>query len=261
MTSLVGGETMLGKATTVIVTDIDVSLFAFEEKEGRFTDTVEIVLVATHQESSEFWDRSETVELGVTAEARDRLASSPWYSLTRDFDLPPGTYQSKIAIRHKKSGRMGTVTHEFVVPPLSEWRVSSVLMTDAVGRDKEQGAAQLKPVARRSFKSGGMVFGRFEVFGAMKDEATRLPRVSSGHVIRAKDGTVVSVADPSAIKPTPKGEVVRTLGFRADGWAPGEYELVLTVKDEISEKSREVREPFTIEAAAAEAPVIARPSS
>jgi hypothetical protein len=35
-------------------------------------------------------------------------------------------------------------------------------------------------------------------------------------------------------------------GSSLEGYAPGNYEFVLTVKDEIAGKSVEVREPFTL---------------
>jgi hypothetical protein len=51
---------------------------------------------------------------------------------------------------------------------------------------------------------------------------------------------------PSLIKPTSLGKLSRLAGSSLEGFAPGNYEFVLTVKDEIAGKSVEVREPFTL---------------
>ena len=51
MTSYVFDETLLGKASALVATDVDVRPFAFEEKDGRFVDTLEFLLVVAHRES------------------------------------------------------------------------------------------------------------------------------------------------------------------------------------------------------------------
>jgi VWFA-related protein len=258
MSTYVMGETLLGKATTVVVADIDTSRFSFEEKENRYSDSVETALVVTQQETGEFWDRSETIEFGVPVTAKERLKTQPWHSLTRDFDLPPGTFQAKIAVRHPKTGRLGTVTHEFKVPPLATWRVSSVVLTDtALPPAVEGDAPQPKPVARRVFKSPGLIFGKFEVYGTARDTATRAPKVDFSYVLRNKEGATLQSMQPREIPPTGQGAVRQLFAFRTAGWAPGEYELVLTIRDAVSGESKDVRESFAIEkgeAAAAEAP-------
>jgi VWFA-related protein len=250
MTALVMGETILGKATTTIVSDIDISRFDFEQTEDRFVDTAEIVLVVAQRETGEFWDRSETVELGFSPEVKSRLGRSPWYSLMRDFDLPPGSYQAKLVVRHKKSGRMGSVSHDFTVPNLSNWRVSSVVMTDVVQPKPGERGTQPKLIARRTFHAPGPIFARFEVYGAAKDPQTHLPKVEAGYTVVDKEGKVLTKADPTTIAAAMQGPVTRMVGFRTDGWTPGEYELVLNVRDQVAGQSQEIREPFTIEEAA-----------
>jgi hypothetical protein len=50
--------------------------------------------------------------------------------------------------------------------------------------------------------------------------------------------------------PTSLGKLVRLVGTRLEHCDPGRYEFVLNVKDEISGKSLEIKEPFTVEEAA-----------
>lgn len=251
LSAYVRGETILGKASTSVVADIDISNFDFQEKEGRFSDTAEIVFVVSQRETGEFWDRSETVDLGFSAEVKKKLGTMPWYSLMRDFDLPPGTYQTKFVIRHKKSGRMGSVVHDFSVPSVAGWRVSSVVMTDQLlPKGADDRGAQPKLIARRTFRSPGPIFAKFEVYNAAKDPTTHAPKVEAGYVVRDHAGTVVTQADPTTIAAAAQGPITRMIGFRTEGWAAGDYELVLNVRDAVAGQSQEIREPFTIEAAA-----------
>ena len=248
MTAYVLGETIMGKATTAVVTDVDITRFAFQEKDGRFVDTLEFLLIAAHRETGEYYRYDQKIEMTLKPETREKLNAS-WFTVLRDFELPPGGYQAKIVVRDHNSGRLGTVTHEFEVPELSNWRVSSVILTDNLV-PPAAGQPPTRPVvvARRSFKPAGLLFGQFEVFGAAKDKATHLPRVSAGWVVKTKDGTEVARANPTTINPTPQGGVNRLFGFRIDGLNPGTYDLVLTVKDEVTGQAKEVREPFWIDA-------------
>jgi VWFA-related protein len=250
MSAYVLGETILGKANTAIVTEVDVSAVSFQEKEGRFTDTLDFLLVAAHRETGEYFRYDQKIEMSLKPETRQKLLAS-WYPIVRDFELPPGGYQAKIVVRDQNGARVGTVTHEFEVPDLGAWRVSTLVLTDSIV-PRAPGEPPTRPVilARRSFKPEGMIYGQFEVFGAAKDKTTLLPRVGSGYVLRAKDGTEVMRAPATTINPTPQGGVTRLFGFRVDDLKPGEYDLVLTVRDEVSSLAKEIRETFWIEGAA-----------
>jgi hypothetical protein len=197
------------------------------------------------------------VELGVPLTAKEKLKTLAWHSLTRDFDLPPGTYQAKVAVRHPKTGRLGTVTHEFRVPPLATWRVSSVVLTDTALPPASDGEPpQPKPIARRSFKAPALIYGKFEVYGTAKDTASRAPKVEFSYVLRGKDGAPLQSMPARAITPSGQGVVRQLFAFRTAGWAAGEYELTLTIRDAVSGESKDLRETFVLEKgeAAAAAP-------
>jgi hypothetical protein len=105
--------------------------------------------------------------------------------------------------------------------------------------------------ARRSFPVGSTLFCGFDVYGASADPATGRPWVSAGYELRGPDGRAYRRRDPSAISPGPSGEVSRLMGLPLEGYPLGEYELVLTIRDEVSGREREDREPFRIEEAGA----------
>jgi VWFA-related protein len=250
MTSYVFNETLLGKASTLVTTEIDLRPFAFEEQEGRSVDTIEFLLVVAHRESGEFFRYDQKVEMRLQAETRAKLAQT-WYPIVRDFELAPGGYQAKIVVRDKNSGRIGTVVHEFEVPGLSEFRVSTPVVSDTLQTSEDQKATPRPAVtARRTFARGSTVYASFEVYGAGRDKPTGMPRVVNGHTIRRADGTVVATVNPTRITPTSLGKLSRIIGSPLGDAPPGEYELVLSFQDEVSGKTLELREPFTVAGAA-----------
>jgi hypothetical protein len=67
-----------------------------------------------------------------------------------------------------------------------------------------------------------------------------------GYEVRTSAGAVYTRDPPSLIAPTPQGTLSRLIGFSLEAATPGDYELVLRVKDELSGKALELREPFTV---------------
>jgi VWFA-related protein len=250
MTSYVMGETLLGKASVVVAADVDVAKFGFEEKDARLHDTLEYLLVVAHRESGEYFRYDQKVEMKLRPETRERL-NRTWYGVVKDFELAPGGYQAKIVVRDKNTAKIGTVVHEFEVPELTQFRVSTPVLTDVV-QPSEEGQNVPRPLllARRTFGAGAVLYASFEVHGAAKDKKTGMPVVSAGYVIRRREGGVVTQAPPTLITPTSLGKVSRMIGAPLEA-GPGEYELVLTFNDTIAGKTLEVREPFSV---AADAP-------
>jgi VWFA-related protein len=247
MTSYVMGETLLGKASVVVAADVDVSKFGFEEKDGRLHDTLEYLLVVAHRESGEFFRYDQKVEMKLRPETRERL-NRTWYGVVKDFELAPGGYQGKIVVRDRNTGKIGTVVHEFEVPDLTQFRVSTPVLTDVVQpSDENKDIPRPLLLARRTFGAGAMLYASFEVHGAAKDKKTGMPVVSSGYVIRRREGGVVTQSAPTLITPTSLGKVSRMIGAPLEV-GPGEYELVLTFNDTIAGKTLEVREPFSVAA-------------
>jgi VWFA-related protein len=249
MTAFTLDETMLGKAHVLVATDVDVRGFAFEQKEGRSTDTVEFLLVVSHRDSGEYFRYDQKVEMKLLPETRERLGKT-WFNIMRDFELAPGGYQAKIVIRDKANGKIGTVTHNFEVPDLSQFRTSSPLISDVLQPAPEGSKAPPRPalVVRRNFPSGAKLFCQFEVFGAAPEKGSGMPKVTAGYTIQRADGGVQMRVEPTPIRPTSLGKLSRLVGTTLGGFAQGDYELVLNLKDEVSGKTLEVREPFSVEA-------------
>ncbi|HEV7499780.1 MAG TPA: hypothetical protein VGQ33_07245, partial [Vicinamibacteria bacterium] len=73
-----------------------------------------------------------------------------------------------------------------------------------------------------------------------------MPKVTAGYVVRRPDGSAVVEVAPSRINPTSLGKLSRIVGTRLPADATGDMEFVLSVKDEVSGKTLEVKEPFTV---------------
>ncbi len=249
LTAHVFDETLLGKANVLLSADVDLSNFAFQELDGRFVDTLELLVVVAHRETGEYFRYDQKVDMKLLAETRKKLMLN-WFPLTRDFELAPGGYQAKLVVRDKNAGRVGSIIHYFEVPELTQFRVSSPVLTDTLQPQREDSSdTRPKPaiVARRVFKPSGTLYCQFEVFGADKDKKTGMPKVSAGYVIQTKDGKVITGIAPTVIQPTSLGKLSRMVGSKLDGVPPGEYLWILNLQDDLSGKVLQVREPFKIE--------------
>ena len=248
MTAYIFDETILGKATSAVTTEVDVHDFAFQEQEGRLYDAVEFLLVVAHRETGEYFRYDQKIEMKLQPATRDRLARY-WFPIVRDFELAPGGYQAKIVVRERNTGRIGTVTHNFEVPELTQFRASTLLLSDTL-QPTAEGESKSTPrpamLARREFPSGATLWGDFQVFGAEKDKQTGMPRVAAGYLIRGGDGVVHTRVESTPIKPTSLGKLSRLVGTSLEGFAPGDYEFVLNLKDEIAGKTLEIRELFSV---------------
>ena len=187
MASYVFDETILGKAATLILTDIDLRAIPFEEKDGRLVNSIQFLLVASHRETGEFFQYDQRVDMKLQPKTKEKMNQS-WYPVVKDFELPPGAYQAKIVVRELNSNRVGTVVHQFEVPDLAKFHASTPVVTDTLQPAPEgsKDRPRPQPLARRVFPAGSTVFCSLEVYGAAKDKAGQ-PRVSMGHSIRASD--------------------------------------------------------------------------
>jgi hypothetical protein len=244
MTDYVGAEKILGKAEVRIATEVDIRGLDSEEVEGRHRASFEFLLVVVHRESGEYFRYGQTVDMNLRPSTRERL-NRLWFPIVREFDLPPGHHQARMVVREAKSGAVGSVAHDFEVPPLGPFRVSTPVITDV--HQPSTAGPGLKPdvVARRAFPQGSDIVCLFEVFGAARDE-NGAPQVVQGHRVERSDGVVYLEMPESVIPPTSQGALSRLVGFSLRDAVPGDYEMRLTFRDEVSGEKIELREPFQV---------------
>jgi VWFA-related protein len=240
LTALVLGDGEPGKARVLVAAEADVAGLGFEEKEGKLVGGLELLMVVAQARSGEFSRYDERIDLA--RQPGPPPTGAKWHSIARELNLAPGSYQVKLVVRDPLTRRLGSLAFDFEVPAVGGLRVSTPVLTDTL----QQSAAGVGPVvvARRSFAAGFPLYCRFDVYGMAKDPGGQ-PRVSAGHVLRRTDGTVVSRSAPTRILPTSLGAVARLMQIPLD-LDPGDYELVLTVRDEVAGLTQELVEPFAV---------------
>lgn len=239
-------ETLLGKSRVVLAAEVDVRGLSLREDQGRLVDDLETVVVVSHRESGENFRHDRRIELKLQPGALAALGSD-WYAFTQDLDLAPGRHQARVVVRDKNSGRVGSVTHAFEVAAPGAFRLSTPVLSDTLHQG-ESGGPHPVTVLRRAFRGDGVLYCEYQVYGASRASGDGPPRVTAGFEVRRADGTVVMRVDPTPMRPTSLGKLSRIVVAPLRGAAPGDYELVLQLKDEVSGSGIEQREPFSVEA-------------
>lgn len=238
-------ETLLGKTKVVLAAEVDVRGLSLRESEGRLVDELETLVVVSHRESGEHFRHDRKLELRLQPGALATLGKE-WYALTQDLDLAPGRHQARIVVRDRNSGRVGSVTHVFEVSTPGAFRISTPVLSDTL-HQAEGGSPHPVMVLRRSFRGDGALYCEYQVYGAGRENGSGPPRVTAGFEVRRSDGTPVMRVEPTPMRPTSLGKLSRIVVAPLRGAAPGDYELVLQLKDEVAGQTLESREPFAVE--------------
>lgn len=254
MTAYVREEALVGKARTLLAAEIGVKDLALREREdGRRVGTLNLLLTVAHRDSSDYEREDKEVEIVLRPGSSDK-PDQAWYAVSREFHLARGWYQAKLVVRDGKDRRLGAVTHEFEVPGLEGLRVSTPVLSDRLQQADPAVPPAPLVLARRHFAAAGPLFCQFDVYGASRGEITGQPQVSAGYAIVRADGSTLVSNEPTAIRPTSLGYLSRLWAMGLAGMAPGGYELVITVRDEVAGREQVLREPFTVTTEAAAGP-------
>jgi len=246
MTHVVRDETSLDRARVYLATEVDVRRLGLQQTDGKAQGALQYLMVAVQRDGGPFFRADQTLELALPPDVQEQL-SRTWLPIVREFELPTGRYRAKTVVRDKASGRMGTVIHDFVVPDLKPFRVSTPVLSD-VRETTDAGTPgdRLAILARRDFPQDAPLFCQVEVYRAVKEETSGMPRVSMGYEVRRSDGTLLARDAPTLIRPAADGALSRMIGISLETVPPGDYDLVVRVKDEFSGDSVELREPFRV---------------
>jgi len=249
MTHFVREETALDEARVFVAADVDIRRLGFQEKDGQSLAALQYLLVAFHRDSGRVFRFDQNLELRLPPEIRGEL-SRTWLPIVHELELPSGRYRAKIVVRDNTTGRLGTVIHDFEVPDLKPFHASTPVLSDLreSAEDGKQGD-RLAITARRDFPQGASLFCQLDVYRAVKEETSGLPRVSMSYEVRRGDGALLTRDAPSLIVPTPTGALSRMIGFSLENASPGDYQLLMRIKDQLSGNTLELREPFKVTAA------------
>ena len=237
-------ESPPGRARTILATEVDIHDLGSRASED-LRDALDVMLLVGDPQHGKLIRQEFNLDLTTHRETRRKLEAS-WLPVLRGVELAPGAYKARIVVRDRGSGRIGSVDHRFEVPMLGGLRASSVVITDTLEPKPDGTMGQLEPrvVAHRAFPAGAVLFVRYDIYGAAEDPGTCRPRVLTGLEIRRHDGTVVGRGELVPITPSPDGRLSRTSDVRLAA-PPGAYDLVLTIRDDVTGQELRVREEFT----------------
>jgi VWFA-related protein len=245
MTSYVLDQAEEGKARVLLVAEVEVSRLSFPEGEKGSPAFMEMQFVVALRDASDTLRYDERIEVAPPED----LTRENWWSVVREFALPPDVCQAKVVARDTGSGRVGSVTLRFEVPRLDELRVSTPILTDAIETPAEP-SARPQPVLRahRGFRNGAgsRLYCQFDVLGAATNPETGKTDVVAGYILVDKAGRPQRWSKPTPLAPSADGQTRRLIGIPIDALPPGEYELVLSIEDKVAGKTRELREPFSV---------------
>jgi VWFA-related protein len=231
-------------AVVNLVVEADLRAFQFAKKDASLTDVLDLRMLTTElgTNATERYER----KVEMTFPATTAFGPESWHVLSQEFHLKPGRYQARVAVRDANSGRIGAVTHDFEVPPLKGLRLTSPILTDTIEAPSFGSSTPPRPVlvARRTFPAGSTLYYQFSVLGAGHDTAGAT-RVLGSHQLIGPDGAVVKRLDPRPVAGG-NGPPSRFAGLALTGLPAGDYELVLTVTDEILGQTIVRREPLAI---------------
>ena len=238
------GEASNDSVVVMLVVEADLRAFGFASAGGKLSDVLDLRVLTTElgTNATERYERK--VEMSFPEGTR--FGPESWHPLSQELHLAPGRYQARVAVRDSRSGRIGSVTHDFVVPPLTGLRLTTPILTDAIEAPSFGSQAPPKPVliARRAFPAGATLYYQFTVLGAGRD-AAGATRVVGSHQLIGPGGAVVKQLDPRPIA----GGAAAPSRFASVGLAglpAGDYDLVLKVTDQSTGQSVERREPLAI---------------
>jgi VWFA-related protein len=231
-----------GRVRVRLVAEVGLEPLQFaSDSEGSRIATLDVAMALNHVEAAGRqrtpW-RELKVEVPPRAEGR-----SVWMPLEGTFDVPGGACQARLVVRDRGSRALGSVVHGFEVPDPSSWRVSTPILSDVPGEDRGR-----PPRLRidRSFVANGPLYCYLEVYTGTDKTAAAAPYVSLAYTLVDARGKTRKSEAASPLSLGPEGIPARLEAIPLSGLSPGEYELRLSVRDEDSGRTQELREPFVV---------------
>jgi hypothetical protein len=217
-------------------------------KDGRLVSAPKLTLVASSR-SGESHESDWTLEIALAQAAEGAGPPKAWHPFLTRIAMAPGDHRARLVVQ--SGGRVGSVTVDFDVPDFTEERLSTPILSDQLVNPEGPGAPgagarRVMPVVRRSFPASSTLHGWIELHGAPRDSETGQPRATARFAVRSADGREWASGAASAMA-LESGKPARLVSIPLSEAPAGESELVLTVRDEVSGRTFESREPFRVE--------------
>jgi VWFA-related protein len=195
--------------SVVVALEVDGPALRFEERDGRFFESVEVSVIAIDEASKVQGGESKTFNLSLEP-ATHEVVSRTGIRLLAQLELEPGRYQIRVAAQEATGQAIGTVPFDLVVPDYSDmdFSMSGVFLTSsdaaayATADDQDwSGLLPSPPVVSRRFSQAETITWFAEVYDDSSRAAhdivfrTTVVDASNGQtLVQAEDGRSV-VAD------------------------------------------------------------------
>ncbi len=244
------------KSSVALVVEIDPGKLKFVEKDGKFTDDLELHVLALDAAGKMQDGGVTTIPLRLSAPSHQAVTAHG-FRIMRRLTIPPGRYQIRVAAKELNAGGVGTVTQSLDVPDFSKapMQMSGIAITSpsATETPTANPDPQLKDVlpgaatANRAFPRSD----NLAIFVEVYDNQTASPhRVAITSSVLADDGQVVyTAADErsSADLQGKKGGYGYTREIPLSGFALGRYVLRIEARTLLAGGGTATREvEFTV---------------
>jgi VWFA-related protein len=214
----------------LLAIEIDGPSLRFREADGRFTEKLEVSIIAADEKTRVRGVDRQELDLKLQPDTYERVRRTGVRLLSR-LTVPPGRYQIHVGAYETTGGTTGTVPYDLEVPDSAKagFGLSGILMTSSSDRLV---TANPDPILKEALPGSPIANRRFSPTETLSTyvEAYDPPREARTITLamRVRDSTderkVFELNDRRDVKPAD-----RVNGFRADiplkGWSPGRYVL------------------------------------
>jgi VWFA-related protein len=222
-------------ASVLLAIEIDGGGLRFEERDGRFSEKVEVSVVAVDYQGNVRGTDRQTLDLKLRPETHQIVTGNGGVRLLSRMDLPPSRYQLRAGVHESVGGAVGTVPYDLEVPDYSKtsFSLSGLLLTSSAAGAfvTPRPDAQLKellpapPIATRVFDPRQTIAFLTELYAHANRSSLGVDFLAT--VRDMSDGrTVFTMRDERTIQ---AGNTPRSEGYRGEiplqGFTPGMYVL------------------------------------
>jgi VWFA-related protein len=194
------------KASVVVALEIDGSGLKFEERNGRFAESIEVSIVAADERAKVQGGDRQTFNLNLMPETHQRITHTGVRMLSR-LELPPGRYQIRVGANELTGRAIGTVPYDLEISDYSKtpFALSGILITSSsagtyatANPDADwNGLLPAPPVVTRTFSPSDTLTWFAEVYDNSSQGANTITYTTS--VVDATDGRALMQSRDSRV--------------------------------------------------------------
>jgi VWFA-related protein len=219
-----------GNASLDLHVLIDAKKLNFNEAEGHYKDSLDLVGFVFDQLGRNRGGFSETINLNLTKEDYQK-AIVEGLTYTASTNVQPDYYQVRVVVREDSSGNVGSFSKYLEVPDLSKGKMamSSLFLfaTDAKGAKPVSLLASRRLTRQQDLRYVAMIYN-----GKVKDGKPQL----RSQLIISQGNRILFKEPEQAIEASGSGPVTKIGQLALSGVAPGHYVLTLVVTDANADK-------------------------